>query len=132
MSPTYANGKICYVEIPAADVEAAARFYESVFGWQTRRRGDGELAFDDGVGQVSGTWVAGRTAYTGDPGVVVHIMVEDAAATLEAITARGGTVVQPIDPAAAEIFAYFRDPDGNLFGVYQERTLAAGHPPVGG
>ena len=41
-----ANGKICYVEIPATDVEASAAFYEAVFGWRLRKRGDGATAFD--------------------------------------------------------------------------------------
>src|SRR6266545_3072570 len=27
MSPTYGNGKICYVEIPATDIERSAAFY---------------------------------------------------------------------------------------------------------
>ena len=120
MAPTTGNGKICYIEIPAVDIGGSARFYESVFGWKTRRRGDGELAFDDGVGEVSGVWVAGRNPYRGDPGVLVYIMVDDAAATLKAIAERGGTIVQPIDPGAAETFAHFRDPAGNLFGIYQE------------
>lgn len=53
MSPTFANGKICYLEIPAVDVEASARFYEAVFGWQLRRRDDGSVAFDDGVTEVA-------------------------------------------------------------------------------
>lgn len=60
MPPTMANGKICYIEIPAADIQRSAAFYEKVFGWQTRKRGDGHLAFDDAVGQVSGSWVLGR------------------------------------------------------------------------
>ena len=50
------NGKICYIEIPAIDINASAGFYQAVFGWRTRQRGDGQLAFDDGV-EVSGTWV---------------------------------------------------------------------------
>jgi predicted enzyme related to lactoylglutathione lyase len=50
------HGKICYLEIPANTVEASADFYSSIFGWKVRRRGDGELAFDD-PGGVSGTWV---------------------------------------------------------------------------
>jgi hypothetical protein len=28
-----------------------------VFGWKLRTRGDGAVAFDDGVGQVSGSFV---------------------------------------------------------------------------
>ena len=27
------NGKICYVEIPATDIEASAGFYAALFGW---------------------------------------------------------------------------------------------------
>jgi predicted enzyme related to lactoylglutathione lyase len=32
MPPSRANGKICYIEIPALDVQRAA-FYGKVFGW---------------------------------------------------------------------------------------------------
>ena len=60
MPPTFGNGKICYIEIPATDVARSADFYAKVFGWNVRRRGDGSTAFDDGVGEVSGTWVLGR------------------------------------------------------------------------
>jgi len=35
-----------------------------VFGWETRKRGDGATAFDDGIGQVSGSWVTGRKPST--------------------------------------------------------------------
>ncbi|MBA4056528.1 MAG: glyoxalase, partial [Marivirga sp.] len=55
--PTYGNGKICYLEIPAKDTEVSASFYRDSFGWKIRRHGDGSLAFDDGVGEVSGMWV---------------------------------------------------------------------------
>src|SRR6266542_6676628 len=68
MPPTLANGKICYVEIPAVDVVRSIAFYEAVFRWQIRRRDDGSTAFDDGAGQVSGTWVTGRPA-SGQPGL---------------------------------------------------------------
>jgi predicted enzyme related to lactoylglutathione lyase len=51
MPPTVANGKICYIEIPATDIARSAEFYEKVFGWHIRQRGDGSTAFDDGVGE---------------------------------------------------------------------------------
>ena len=60
MPPTLANGKICYIEFPAADPKGAAVFYERVFGWKIRTRDDGALSFDDAVGEVSGAWVKGR------------------------------------------------------------------------
>ena len=38
MSPTLRSGKICYVEIPALDVNQSAAFYAAVVGWKTRQR----------------------------------------------------------------------------------------------
>ncbi len=81
MPPTYANGKICYIDMPAVDVARSADFYSSVFGWKIRQRGDGSTAFDDGVGQVSGTWSVGRPPAS-QPGLLVYVMVDDAEATV--------------------------------------------------
>jgi predicted enzyme related to lactoylglutathione lyase len=92
MPPTLANGKICYVEIPAIDVGRSADFYGKVLGWKIRRRGDGSTAFDDSVGEVSGTWVTGRPP-SGQPGLLLYVMVDDVAATLDAVRAHGGEVV---------------------------------------
>ena len=115
--PALGNGKLCYIEIPATDIAASATFYATVFGWEIRTRGDGATAFDDGVGQVSGTWVRGRPPQA-EPGLLVYVMVDDADATLAAITANGGEVVQGIGGDPGEITARFRDPAGNLLGIY--------------
>jgi predicted enzyme related to lactoylglutathione lyase len=119
MPPTLANGKICYVEIPATDIDRSAAFYEQVFGWRLRQRGDGATAFDDTVGEVSGTWVTGRPPST-EPGLLLYVMVDDAAAAIESIEAHGGEIVQPIGADAPEITARFRDPAGNVVGIYQQ------------
>jgi predicted enzyme related to lactoylglutathione lyase len=119
MPPTLRNGKICYLEIPAVDVERSADFYAKVFGWNIRRRGDGQLAFDDAVGEVSGSWVTGRKPAS-EPGLLVYIMVDSVATTIDAIIAQGGVIVQPIGADAPEITARFRDPAGNVIGLYQE------------
>jgi uncharacterized protein len=119
MTPTLGNGKICYIEMPAVDISSSADFYRTVFGWATRTRGNGSTAFDDGVGEVSGTWLRGRPPQPA-PGLLVYIMVDDAAATLEAIVANGGQVVQPIGADAPEITARFKDPAGNILGLYQQ------------
>lgn len=118
MAPTFGNGKICYIEIPATDVARSAEFYGHVFGWQVRERGDGSVAFDDGVGEVSGTWVLERPPATAIS-LMVHIMVDDAVATLAAIVDNGGEIVQTIGADAPEITARFRDPAGNVLGIYQ-------------
>jgi len=121
--PAYRTGKLCYVEIPAADVTRSAEFYERVFGWGMRRRGDGALAFDDTVGAVSGTFVTGRPP-AASPGLLIYVMVADARAAVDAVTAAGGEIVRPIDPGAGEVFAWFADPAGNVLGIYQQPGLA--------
>lgn len=118
--PTTGNGKICYVEIPATDVSVSSSFYKDVFGWHIRERGDGSVSFDDGVGEVSGTWVTKRKPAT-DPGLLIHIMVDSVAAAVAAVIAHGGKLLQPIGMDAPEITAHFSDPAGNVFGLYQER-----------
>ena len=123
MTPTLGNGKICYLEMPATDIARSAGFYEKVFGWRIRRRGDGSVAFDDGVGEVSGSWVTGRPPAT-TPGLLIYIMVDSVAATIETVLAQGGEIVQPIGADAPEITARFRDPAGNVIGLYQQ-------PPTG-
>ncbi len=119
MPPTTANGKICYIEIPAVDIARSADFFAGVFGWRTRKRGDGALAFDDGVGEVSGTWVLGRPPMSA-VGLLIYVMVDSVAATIDAVVANGGVIVQPIGGDAPEVTARFRDPAGNIFGLYQE------------
>jgi len=123
MPPTSGNGKICYVEIPSIDVARSATFYEAVFGWGIRKRGDGSTAFDDGVGEVSGTWVTGRPP-SGQPGLLIYIMVDSVEATIDAVVANGGVIVQPIGGDAPEITARFRDPGGNVIGLYQQPKTA--------
>jgi predicted enzyme related to lactoylglutathione lyase len=119
MPPTPANGKICYIEMPATDIARSAEFYNCVFGWNIRQRGDGHTAFDDTTGQVSGTWVLGRPPAS-TPGLLVYVMVDSVAATVDLIVANGGEIVQPIGADAPEITARFRDPSGNVVGLYQQ------------
>jgi uncharacterized glyoxalase superfamily protein PhnB len=121
--PTLAIGKICYLEIPATDVERSAEFYGQAFGWRIRRRGDGEIAFDDTVNEVSGAWVLDRPP-SPQPGLMIHIMVADAPAAVEAVLAAGGEIVQDVAPDAHEQLARFRDPAGNVLGIYQQPGLA--------
>ena len=121
-TPTLATGKICYLEIPATDPERSARFYHEAFGWSIRTRGDGALAFDDAVTEVSGSWVTGRPPAQ-EPGIMVHVMVADLEATLEAVQTAGGEIISD-DAAPPEKVGHVRDPAGNVIGVYQQPGLA--------
>lgn len=124
MAPTRAHGKICYLEIPAADIPRSVSFYQAVFGWQIRQRGDGATAFDDGAGAVSGAWVAGRPS-SPVPGLLLYVMVDSISTTVEAVIAHGGRIVQPMGVDAPELTARFADPDGNVLGLYQEPDQSA-------
>lgn len=119
MSPSNTHGKICYVELPATDIDKSAEFYSKTFGWRMRKRGDGSTAFDDSTGQVSGAFSAGRTPMEA-PGILFYIMVDDATGMSETIRINGGTIVQPVSADAPEITVRFRDPAGNMIGLYQQ------------
>jgi len=116
--PTLGNGKICYVEIPAADINASATFYQNVFGWNVRIRGNGSIAFDDGINETSGSWVLGRTPST-EPGLLLSIMVDDVAETIENIKANGCEILKHAEIGPGQFIAWFRDPGGNTIGIYQ-------------
>jgi predicted enzyme related to lactoylglutathione lyase len=115
------HGKVAYLQIPAADIPASARFYQEVFGWGVRERSDGGLAFDDTTGQVSGEFVVGRVPAR-ELGILAYVLVDDVGATLERIVSLGGEVVMPVTPQKeGEAIATFRDPGGNELGIFHQR-----------
>jgi uncharacterized protein len=119
MPPT--PGKISYVQLPAVDVDRCADFYENVFGWNIRRRDGGQIAFDDTSGEVSGAWMKDRPP-SSEPGVLLYINVESVEEGLTKIVAEGGEIVTPLTPQReGEAFATFRDPAGNVLGIFHER-----------
>ncbi len=122
--PANRAGKICYLEIPATDIARSADFYQRAFGWNIRRDSHGTIAFDDTVGGVSGTWCLGRKPAT-EPSLIVSVMVASAANAVAAIVAAGGEIVRPVDAGAQEKVAWFRDPAGNVLGIYEDPGLAA-------
>ena len=117
--PTYGNGKICYIEIPSDDLIASMAFYKTVFNWTTRRRSDGSVAFDDAVGEVSGTWVFGKKPAT-NPEILIYIMVFNIKETIVVIETMGGKIILPESKIGSEIISKFSDPTGNVFGLYQQ------------
>ncbi len=109
---------IVHVEIPAANVESAAKFYQSLFGWKIVpfpemdytmwEAGDGSgggfppVSDDNPVGQV-----------------LVYIDSDDIEADLKKVGELGGKVLRP----KAEIpgtgwFGIFQDPTGNVLALY--------------
>jgi uncharacterized protein len=123
MTPSSISGKICYIQIPATDIQSSADFYRQVFGWNVRTNNHGHLAFDDTTGEVSGSWVTGRPPSSA-PGLLFYVMVDSVAAAVDAVVAAGGELVQPIGGDAPEITARVLDPGGNVIGLYEEPSSA--------
>ncbi len=111
------HGKVSYMEIPALDTERSAAFYEKVFGWEIR--GDTRhRSFTDASGELIGAWST-ESAVSKEPGVVPYIYVTGIDNTLAQVTAEGGEVVRAPYAEGDLWVATFRDPAGNLMGVWQ-------------
>ena len=112
--------RLCYLEIPAVDVQQAAAFYENVFGWNIRQRDSGRPSFDDACA-VSGAFTT-SLAVAREPGLLPSIWVDSIDDTLARVVKNGGEVVEGphLDSPGGEWIARFRDPAGNIIGLYQE------------
>lgn len=129
------SGEVLHFEIPADDPDRAQEFYGSVFGWEV----DAVPGMDYTMIKTTPTDQSGMPAPAAGinggmfrregelvaPTVVVS--VEDIDATLEKIAALGGSVVMPKQEIAGMGWnAYFRDPEGNVIGLWQNPDDAGG------
>ena len=118
------HGKICYIEMSSKDPKVSADFYSRIFGWNVRTRGDGQTAFDDATGYVSGTWVAEPNGGAGS--MLTYVMVDSIDESLRRISAAGGRIVAPFTPLGeGSGYAVFEDPAGNRVGLYEETPKPA-------
>ena len=113
----FRNSSVSYLHIPAPDVGRSAAFYQEVFGWTVRGDPD-HPGFSDGSGHVIGHFIA-TLPVAGEAGVVPYIYVAGLDAALDRITAHGGAVTRPPYLEGDLWVATFRDPAGNVLGVWQ-------------
>lgn len=107
----FAHGQPVYLQIPAVDVTASARFYERVLGWRVAPPGSGFEA----PGLI-GQWITDRPSAP-DSGAVMWIAVDDLAHTLTEAAQAGGALQQEPTPDGPRVLASFSDPAGNLVGI---------------
>ena len=112
-----ANG-VGWFEIGGGDFDALTSFYGDLFGWQLKDVSNGEFKYatlDPENGSIGGGLFQGEAK-----GPLIYIAVDDTDAALEQITARGGEVVTPTTVVPGMVtFAQFRDPFGNVIGLYK-------------
>lgn len=126
--------KVVHFEIPTDDHARAKRFYADVFGWQMQDMPTGDDVYtfattspmnEDFSHRESGAINGGM--FKRHPGLPVHnpvitIGVDSIDAHLARIEAAGGsTVVGKGEVPDMGWYAYFRDPEGNLMGLWESK-----------
>jgi hypothetical protein len=111
-------GGISYLRIPAKDPQQSAAFYEAVLGWSVDYERE-EPSFEDGTGHAIGHFM-GDLPVAGEAGIRPYVYVEDVAETVEKAVAHGGRIVEEPYPEGDLTVATFRDPAGNVVGVWQQ------------
>jgi len=112
---THTHHAIDYIEITVTDIEAAKAFYASAFGWSLVDYGP-EYAGIQGDGKEAGGLRLDSEVRAGGPLVLLYS--EDLEQTVEAVTAAGGTIVEPIYGFPGGRRFHFADPAGNELGVW--------------
>jgi predicted enzyme related to lactoylglutathione lyase len=118
---------ISYLRIPAQDPQRTAAFYELVFGW-TVDTNRSNPSFEDGTGHVIGHFVADH-AVAGEAGVRPYIYVDSVDDAMRQVSAHGGSVVEAPYPEGDLWVATFRDPAGNVMGIWQRGPRDCTGPP---
>jgi len=112
---------IDYVEIPVTDMAAAQEFYGTAFGWRFTSYGEGYAGVRtaaESEGEEAGGLTLAEAEKVARAGPFVILYSEDLEATLEAVRAAGGQVVDgPYDFPGGRRF-HFLDPSGNELGVW--------------
>ena len=115
---THIHHVIDYVELNVSDLPATRAFYEQAFGWEFNDYGPTYA----GIRSASGGDEIGGLNAEGEPqpgGPFVLLWSDDLDASAEAIRSAGGEVTEgPYEYPGGRRF-HFRDPSGNVLGVYQ-------------
>src|SRR3954449_9739003 len=125
---SYAPGTPCWVDLATPDVDAAARFYGELFGWEVPERPDSaemagyRRAIKDGK-DVAGVMPLMQEGQP--PAWSTYISVADADAIARAVQENGGAMIaEPMAVSNYGRLALFTDPEGAFFGIWEPGTFA--------
>ncbi len=126
--PEYAPGTPSWVELSSPDVDASTAFYGELMGWAATEPGPVEETGGYRMFQQDGKSVGGlmRHMQENQPTAwATYVSVDDADETAAKVKATGGSVlVEPMDVMDIGRMAFFVDPAGAAFGVWQPKTFA--------
>ena len=92
-----------------------------MFGRNINNLDSDRPSFDDTSGRLSGAWLSKHLTVT-EPGLLPYIYVEQIADTISRIRAHGGEIVTDPYPEGRLTVATFRDPAGNVIGIWHDTT----------
>jgi predicted enzyme related to lactoylglutathione lyase len=124
--PEYPPGTPSWVDLSSPDTDASAAFYGDLMGWSTTEAGSPETGgyrmfqqAGQSVGGLMGHMQEGQpTAWS------TYVSVADANETADKVKAAGGSVVvEPMDVMDIGRMAFFADPTGAVFGVWQPKSF---------
>jgi len=106
---------VCHVEYMTQNMARLVDFYREVFGWKKTLDTPTYAILSPKVGPGVGI----GPAIEGQPRITNYILVKDIAATLACVRAHDLEVVQEkIEVPNMGWFGLFKDPDGNLIGLW--------------
>jgi predicted enzyme related to lactoylglutathione lyase len=119
---TMSKRNVVHVEIPAANVPAASKFYQELFGWKMEHAAEFDYTmWSDGSGFGGGFNKVDDHNPVGQ--VLVYIDSEDIEADLKKVEELGGTVITPkTEIPGTGWFGQFRDPTGNVLALYTSKN----------
>jgi predicted enzyme related to lactoylglutathione lyase len=122
---TIGPGDWCHIDIPTSDRGLSKEFYGAVFGWQLQDLPEGDYTMittsEDGILSGIGSLAAATGRQSPATGPVPYIRPENFEDTLAAVERAGGEVIIPkTDVLGYGWFAHFRDPDGNVIGLWMD------------
>jgi predicted enzyme related to lactoylglutathione lyase len=116
--------RVVHFEIFSPDAERVVPFYESIFGWKSRRYGEYPYWLTY-TGEGPGIDGAISAPVEGMPPVVNTIDVESVDDRINAVLDAGGTIVRPkMAVDGIGWLVYCADPGGNVFGMIEADPAA--------
>jgi predicted enzyme related to lactoylglutathione lyase len=117
---SYQPGTPSWIDIGAPDVDAAAQYYSSLFGWSIDDLGPDAGGYR--MAMLRGKAVAGLgpAQAPGPPYWTTYVTTADVDQTAAAVERAGGSVVvPPMDVLEAGRMAVFQDPEGAFISAWQ-------------
>lgn len=119
--------RVIHFEILADDAKRASRFYENVFGW-TVQKWDGPMEYwflmtgDPKEPGIDGAFSIRQGADDFNVNTIGVPSIDDA---IKKITKNGGKIIRKKSAIpGVGYLAYFKDTEGNIWGVMQSDTSA--------